>query len=206
MPLNQKTKHPQPKTLNPRLKKHLLTWQHELENDPDKAFILHGISEGFSLIDGDISDISPAQFKNHTSATCPGNKLKVEKRILEEIEDGNYVKVTHTPRIVSALAAIEKDDGDVRIIHDLSRPHGQSLNDYATKDPCQYNGFSKALTMITPSAFLSKTDLRWAYRSVSIKKCQQILTGLEWIFEGDTTPTLLADCSLPFGCYLRVIQ
>ena len=75
--------------------------------------------------------------KNHHSALK--HKDKVEQRILEEIEEGNYVIVNpEDVKIVSPIAAIEKADGDVRLLHDLSFPENKSLNSYAQKESCCY--------------------------------------------------------------------
>ena len=70
---------------------------------------------------------------NHKS--CAQFHKKVSKRLLEEIEDGNYIKTAASEvKLISPLAAILKPDGDVRVIHDLSYPQNNSLNDYASKE------------------------------------------------------------------------
>ena len=38
------------------------------------------------------------------------------------------------PKIVSSMAAIQKPDGAVRLIHDCSRSPGKSVNDYNSAD------------------------------------------------------------------------
>ena len=163
----------------------------------DKEYIIDGLAHGFSLIDQDLDNIVPAFMKNHTSAT--GHlRGKVEARIKAEIEDNNYIIVDSKPVIISALAAIEKADGQVRLIHDLSRPYGTALNDYAEKDPCYMQSVNDALQLIQPGFFMAKVDLEWAYRSVSIKQCEQILTGLQWTFDDGET-RYMCDTKLPFG-------
>ena len=99
------------------------------------------------------------------------------ERLLEEIEDGNYI-VTNPSAVtlVSPLAAIEKPDGDVRLIHDLSHPLGSSLNDYATKEECQYESLQDALDSLSPDMYMAKCDLKWAYRSVPIRPDHSPLT------------------------------
>lgn len=67
--------------------------------------------------------------KNYKSATTPEVKSKVEKQILSEIEQGNYVIRSKKPTIVSALGAILKPDGGIRLIHDASMPRGHAMND-----------------------------------------------------------------------------
>ena len=46
---------------------------------------------------------------------------------------------------------------------------------------------------------MAKCDLKWAYRSMPIKPDHYQLTGLQWTFKGDRTPTTLMDTAFPFG-------
>jgi hypothetical protein len=61
--------------------------------------------------------------QNFRSATV-ANKLASEKQILSELSFDRYVISETVPHIISSLGAIEKADGSVRLIHDLSRPEG----------------------------------------------------------------------------------
>ena len=170
-----------------------------MQNDPDKHFILEGLKHGFPIVDTqDITAIPTVRSDNHTSALK--NCEKVEKRLLEEIEDGKYISVQENcVKIISPLAAIEKSDGDVRLIHDLSHPQGHSLNDYATKDPCKYESLDEAIQLLQPGMWMAKCDLKWAYRSMAIKPEHYTLTGLQWTFSNNSRPTTLVDKRLPFG-------
>lgn len=174
----------------------------ELQGDYDADFIIEGLRNGFSLIDPDVDakDIPKVCVENHKSARDPQLSAIVEMQIKSEIEDGNYRVSKSTPTIVSALGAIKKKHGEgVRLIHDGSLPLHQSLNSYATKDPCCYQTVSDALNCIGPGWFMAKVDLQSAYRSVGIKVNQHMLTGLQWKFAGDSNNTYLVDQKLPFG-------
>ena len=46
----------------------------------------------------------------------------VQAQIVEESEEGRYNVSSEKPQIVSALGAIPKSSGGVRLIHDCSRP------------------------------------------------------------------------------------
>lgn len=94
---------------------------------------------------------------------------------------------------------VPKPNGDIRLIHDLSHPPNNSLNDLASKDECHYVTIDQALSHCTPGSYLSTLDLQWAYRSIPIKPNERTLTGLAWKFIKDTETTYLADCRLPFG-------
>ena len=173
----------------------------ELDNDPDKDFLLNGIRYGFDIIDPDVQ-IKPANCKNHPSAQ-PGSPLyeKATKQILKEIENGNYVICDSKPDIISPMAAIPKPDGDVRLIHDCSRPSGKSVNDYCSSEWKQkFARVDDAASLMTEGCFFARVDLKSAYRSVKISKSSQKATGLKWIFNGKET--YLRDTRLCFGAKL----
>lgn len=160
---------------------------------------MHGLTNGFSLVDTDPSDVPKAQTPNHPSATSPRYRAQVEARILQEVADGNYKVLPGSPTLVSPLAVVPKPNGDIRLIHDLSQPHMLSLNDFASKEECRYITIAEALQYCTPGSYLASVDLMWAYRSISIQEQEQSLTGLSWTFTTSHEATFLADCRLPFG-------
>ena len=173
----------------------------ELCNDFDSEFILQGIRTGFSLIDSNISikDIQPVETENHPLVCDTQTKLLVDQQLQEEICDNNYEIAASKPVITSAIGAIPKKDGKVRIIHDCSLPEQGSLNSYATKDPCVYQTVSDAVSCIKPSWYMAKVDLQSAYRSVGIRPDEYCLTGIKWMFNNSDSYTYLLDRKLPFG-------
>jgi hypothetical protein len=173
-------------------------WEDELATDYDKDFILHGIRFGFSLVDCPPHNVPSAYLDNHPSACAQDCRHLVEARIKDEIIDGNYIVLPDSPTLVSPLAVVPKPNGDIRLIHDLSRPQNNSLNDFASKDECRYVTVEQALQNCSPGSFLCTLDLQWAYRSIPIKPEERTLTGLSWQFDQGST-TYLADCRLPFG-------
>ena len=127
--------------------------------------IIHGLINGFSLVDTDPASILPTRSQNHRSAN--EHRTRVEARLREEIQDGNYTVVDKSQvTLISALAPIEKPDGDIRLIHDLCSPESHSLNDHAQKDPCHYESLDDAIKVMRPNDCLTKVDLRWVYRSI----------------------------------------
>ena len=42
--------------------------------------------------------------------------------------------VSDPPDIIGPIAIIPKPDGEIRLIHDCSRPEGLAVNDYCTSD------------------------------------------------------------------------
>ena len=197
-PPGKKLVSPQPSLAHPTITQFLPTWKRELEHDEDKTFLLHGLEFGFPLVDVETSTISNTRCSNHKSTQQ--FKSKVSKRLMEEIKEGNYIETDpNTVKLISPLAAIEKSDGDVRLIHDLSYPANKSLNDFASKEYCEYENIADAIDCLKPGMWMAKCDLKWAYRSVPIKPEHYPLTGLQWTFHGQGSPTTLFDTALPFG-------
>ena len=174
-------------------------WEKYLpDTDPKKDFIVNGIKLGFKLSELDKHDKSkPILMKNYFSAFK--YKHAVENQILEEIENGRYILQENPPNIVSALGAIPKKNGKVRLIHDCSRPAGSAVNDYAIKNKFKYQTLNDAMEMVEPGDFLAKVDLQSAYRSVRVSPEERQRLGISWWFEGAVHPSYMVDACLPFG-------
>ena len=169
-------------------------------NDIDTDFILSGISEGFRIVDKGATPI-PANVDNYKSALA--RQDQVEKQILTEIQEKRYI-ITHSkPPLISALGALDKPNGGIRLIHDCSQPKGQgALNEYATLPwTIKYQTVDDAVDIIKtmPAPYLAKVDLKSAYRSVAIHKDNYQFTGLKWRFSGQTDYTYFFDSALCFG-------
>lgn len=174
-----------------------------MENDCDKQFLLNGIKNGFDIIDSEVQ-VTPASCKNHPSAT-PSSPLfkKATKQVKKELECGNYIICDKPPKIISPMAAIPKPDGDVRLIHDCSRPVGHAVNDYCSSDWGQkFSRIDDAAALMSEGCYLAKVDLKSAYRSVKISQNSQTVTGFQWNFNGRTI--YMKDTKLPFGAKLSV--
>ncbi|MCG8046809.1 MAG: reverse transcriptase domain-containing protein [Candidatus Thiodiazotropha endolucinida] len=162
---------------------------------------MNGVEHGFDIID-DHADIQQVKCSNHPSAK-PGSPLyeKASAQVRKEIEAGNYIVCSTPPDIISPMAAIPKHDGEVRLIHDCSRPAGKAVNDYCTTDWHQkFSRVDDAASMMTPNCYFAKVDLRSAYRSVKISTQSQKATGFKWRF--GTNEVYLRDSKLPFGAKL----
>lgn len=160
---------------------------------------MDGIINGFQIITNNIH-LEDVNVDNYRSATDPTVKDKVEKQIVTEMQQGNYIATTTKPTIVSALGAIpKKDSTDVRLIHDCSRPVSSSLNSHADCEHYSYDTVDKVKANIKPGAYMAKIDLKSAYRHVPIHPSNYAATGLKWKFTGVATFTYLIDTKLPFG-------
>jgi hypothetical protein len=118
--------------VSPRPGLNLGVWRTELADDADREFLLSGLKYGFDIVDSDVQ-VVPVEVENHPSAR-PGspNYLAIKQQVLHEISEGNYIVCDSKPNVISPLGAIPKSTGGIRLIHDCSRPSGNSLNDYAT--------------------------------------------------------------------------
>ena len=140
--------------VNPLPNLSLAAWVEELGSDPDRDFILAGIKNGFDIIDSD-SCVAQVRGDNHPSAK-PGAPLydAATSQIKKEIENGNYVLCREPPKIVSPMATIPKPDGDVRLIHDCSRPIGEAVNDYCCADwHFTFSRVDDAANLMKPGCF-----------------------------------------------------
>ena len=102
--------------------------------------------------------------------------------------------VTHC----SPIGAAPKKDGSVRLIMDLSQPHGASINDSISKDQfcCEYSHFDEATDLLNKlgcGTLMCKLDVKHAYRLLPVRPDQWHLLCYYW--EGK----YYVDLVLPFG-------
>ena len=135
--------------------------------------------------------------ENYKSATDPQFRPLVEKQIRAELAEGYYKIVNSKPCMVSALGAIPKSNGGVRLIHDCSRPTGAAVNDLATTEDFKFQSVDHAIKTIDRGHFMGKIDFKNAYRSVPISDKSQEVTGLSWVLDGKKV--YMVDSRLPFG-------
>ena len=120
-------------------------WFIELETDKDKAFLLDGIQFGFKILNEHHQQVHRVHCQNYKSATNFEVRSLVEAQIAEELNTGRYVTCHMPPTIISSLGAIPKKNGQIRLIHDCSRPHGLGVNSYATKSSFHYETVDHAV-------------------------------------------------------------
>ena len=92
-----------------------------------------------------IGNISPAHVQNNLSTWTPHLQPVISEAINDELLSGRYIKCPNKPKVISALSAVPKPNGGILLTHDLSRPNGQSVNSYASKDYCKYELIHDAL-------------------------------------------------------------
>ena len=142
------------------------------------------------------------QADNLLSATRGNaNYEAVKQQVLSELQDGNYVLCDSPPSLASPLGAVPKKDGGIRLIHDCSRPIAKPLNDYASIEMShKFQTSDDATSSVQAGYYMSKVDLKSAYRSVSTNTESQQFTGLKFWF--DDRFVYVRDTKLPFGSKL----
>ncbi|CAC5420878.1 unnamed protein product [Mytilus coruscus] len=90
----------------------------------------------------------------------------------------------------------------IRLIHDCSRPKGSSVNSLVSEiEKQRFQTLDDAAKLVTKNCFMSKVDLKSAYRSVKLSQRSQKVTGFNWTFPKGQEFTLY-DTKLPFGSKL----
>lgn len=178
------------------LSKSKTEWMTELGSDVARDYILHGVSEGFDILEGKVPQFN-ADCKNYRSATCQ-NRLQTQETIRKELLQDNYKIVHWKPAVISALGAIPKSKGKIRLIHDLSRPN-LGVNQFVEYSSCSYASVDYATSLMQQNCWLCKIDLKAAYRSIPIHPRNYQFTGLSWTFDHEKCRTYMVDTKLPFG-------
>jgi len=99
---------------------------------------------------------------------------------------------------LSPLGVVPKKAGGHRVIHHLSYPSGQSVNDSIPREysSVTYSSIHQAIAWIKqagPGVYLAKTDVESAFRIIPVHKSDQPLLGFSW--EG----MYYMDAVLPMG-------
>lgn len=169
-------------------------------NHPDNIFLMQGFKRGFSLqYEG---PRVASESKNLKSARLHPDIVKqnIQNEIdLERIAGPFKERPIQTLR-VSPIGLVPKKSSDkFRLIHHLSYPAGESLNDYIDPDNCsvQYTSFDKAVEMIQAlgkNCELFKMDIKSAFRLLPVmpKDFDQLGFKFEDMYYFDKC--------LPFGC------
>ena len=161
--------------------------------------LLRDIREGFRIINNPVDRNTFMETHNYESATNPKARPYVEQQIREEIAHDRYGIASSRYHIVSALGALAKnaEGTKFRLIHDASRPTGQSLNGVAVNGSFKYQSIQDAVKLVN-CYWLAKVDFSNAYRSVGIHPSNYDVTGLKWKFVVDNQNTHF-DKRLCFG-------
>ena len=126
--------------------------------------------------------------------------LKIEKELLAGRLSGPFEMPPLSPFMVSPLGVIpKKTPGEFRLIHHLSYPKGSSVNDGISPEfsRVHYATIADAIRHIRAvgtGCFLSKTDIKNAFRIIPVHPTDYNLLGLKW------RDQYYFDKCMPMGC------
>ena len=161
-------------------------------------YIIDGLRNGFDIgFTGQGTESRPNNLKS-----AQQNKDAVQQAINKEISRGHtagpFPDPPFTQTHCSPIGSAPKKDGSVRLIMDLSQPHGTSINDGISKDQfsCEYSHFDEATDLVNkdgPGSLMCKLDIQHAYRLLPVRPDQWHHLCYYW--EGN----YYVDLVLPFG-------
>ena len=124
---------------------------------------------------------------NHLSALRSIQSVSsyLESRCVSDQTAGPFTEPPFNDMPISGLGIIPKKNGKFRVIHDLSAPDGLSVNDAIPIEQfsLQYGSLDTAIAAIVkvgPGAFLTKVDVRNAFRLCPVRPDDWPLLGIKW--------------------------
>ena len=163
-----------------------------LSHHPDKSFsnyVSQGMSQGFAV--GFRSPSAPlarlCSSSNHPSALR--NRQFVSTYLQSSCDSsqtaGPFTQPPFPHTYVSGLGIVPKKNGKLRVIHDLSSPDGESVNDGIPREDFspEYATVDMAISHIMavgPGAYLTKVDVRNAFRLCPVRPADWFLLGIYW--------------------------
>ena len=144
--------------------------------------LLVGFSEGFSLhyfgprIETDCINLKSVR----------DNSYEALRLVLEDVQRGRIAGPFDDRPIpylrLNPIGLVPKSDGNFRLIHHLSHPAGESVNDFIDPSLCSvsYSSFDNAIEMIShlgPAAWLGKMDIKSAFRLLKVRPLDFQLLG-----------------------------
>lgn len=140
------------------------------------------ISEGFKLIEeADVWAMEPVEIPNYKSVLDHRYDV-VDNIIMNDIKNGWVIPWPRKPHIVTARGAVPKPHqiNEWRIITDLSKPRGNSVNNLRKPPKFTMSTFDCAVRLTKKGYWVAKVDLKSAYRHVAIHPENWELYGFEW--------------------------
>ena len=147
--------------------------------------LLKGFTSGFSI--GVEGEVGPGSFKNNASALIRSRAVSaaIARELLAGTLHGPFSSPPFPKWHCSPVTAVDKLDGSVRLILDMSSPKGDALNEYIDKDrfACHYSLFDNAVHMVREvghGCFLAKLDVKNAFRLCPVKMEEWPLLCFKW--------------------------
>ena len=182
-------------------------WEEGLRSHPDREYVnnlLHDIIYGVSI--GYSGPRSCRISKNWPSSVT--FKTEIMNSINDDISMGRIVGPVASPMfdnfVGSPLGAFQKvRSNKIRIIHDLSWPPGQSINEHISKEDytmefIKFDDITHNLQVCNKPIFMSKLDVRDAYKYIIVREQDWELLGFTFPDAAGKLQYYTWKC-LPFG-------
>lgn len=167
-------------------------WIHLFRKDEDAKFLIEGCAYGFTWEAED-----PSSFYEVANYVDSLHEEKVTSRVAEMLQKGHIVPSRKDQVCgIAAIGVVDKQRSGFskyRVVHDLSRPHGASVNDAMKVGKRKFASFNSAGAYLAPYAFMCKVDLSDAYRSVPMAPEWWPRHAFQW--QG----VVYQDIRMPFG-------
>ena len=126
----------------------------------------------------------------------------VDRKLAKELEAHRFAGPFDTPPFFSEChpwISFQRTQGEFRLIHHLSYPMGESVNDGISREhsSVQYANIYHAIKRIKLSgvgSYLAKTDIKSAFRILTINPQDYHLLGIKW------NGQYYYDKCMPMGC------
>ncbi|KAK3087428.1 hypothetical protein FSP39_005841 [Pinctada imbricata] len=149
-------------------------------------FLVKGISNGFHL--GCVG--SPGIHKPHNHKSTSDHPEIVEEYIKKGLDTQRIAGPFLSPPLpnfkTSPLGVVPKSDpGKFRIIHDLSYPHGNSVNSLIPQEASEvkYDSIDNIVALVQKfgyGALMAKSDIQDAFRIMPVHPSDYHLLGFSW--------------------------
>lgn len=172
----------------------------EFYDSNEAEFILNGFVNGFPL--NYVGPRIPSESKNLKSALMRPEitQQKIDKEVAEGRVAGPFPFPPFPNLRISYLGLVEKKNGsDFRLIHHLSYPKNESVNDFIDPKLCyvKYASFDEAVAIVQElgqGCLLGKSDLKNAFRILPV--AAKDFDQLGFCFNHK----YYFDKAIPFGC------
>ena len=176
----------------------LAEWLDGYDTDK-KDFLIKGFTSGFHVgFSGTVNSAIPKNLKS--AYDMPGI---VQEHIDEELLAGRIAGPFKEPPFkffqCSPIGLVPKKNGGFRLIQHLSFPQGSSVNDQIGREwaTASYATIEDAIDLVTATckhAFMAKTDVKSAFRTVPLHPSVRYLFVFHW------NENFYVDLTLPMGC------
>ena len=160
--------------------------------------LLNGLYYGFAVLPpgATIASVPPIHVENYPCDGAVG--AAIAATISDELAAGIIRELSDRPRHVSALhGKVEKDK--IRPLRDYKAPLGASVNSNSHTRRFTMMSMDDALACMTPFCYMSKVDIKAAFRTVGVRQQDQEFLAFAWPDDRGGRMRYYADNRLPFG-------